>query len=350
MSSSPPELKKSFAHKVNILTNRIFKGEKREVTVAQVQPFDLILFRGDDAVGKMISKIEGKHVAKTERKRFGILWTHAGVIVDKTVLPLDCLEEGKLYVYESILTGTVLGVYPYSLVNSQDHPVENIKTQSYAGPQLREFVAVVTESAGDVGIARLADGYRTAVYAEGLQKVQKTMLELHAKYFDYGYPFGIFQQVGAASDKVYRFNQTMKKFGKDTAKFTKLAAEVTVEFSRKVVGVLKQTETDSIVVTEKVTVTEQTGDDDEFIIGQDQPDGSSPVVYEKKTTKAVFCSQFAAIIFAAIGLPGFEHSQAGKFTPLELDAMDCFEQENYFVRYNGQLLLGSDGKTVTTLL
>ena len=48
-----------------------------------------------------------------------------GIILNKTVLPLDCLEQDKLYIYESIFTGTVLG-YTYSRVFPVDHPVSNL--------------------------------------------------------------------------------------------------------------------------------------------------------------------------------------------------------------------------------
>ena len=50
-----------------------------------------------------------------------------GIILNKTVLPLDCLEQDKLYIYESIFTGTVLG-YTYSRVFPVDHPVSILNT------------------------------------------------------------------------------------------------------------------------------------------------------------------------------------------------------------------------------
>jgi hypothetical protein len=65
--------------------------------------------------------------------------------------------------------------------------------------------------------------------------------------------------------------------------------------------------------------------------------------------KSVFCSQFAAIIYAAIQVPGFIHSEAGRFTPIELDAMECFENDNYYIKHGGKLVLGNDGISVNRL-
>ncbi|KAI8912791.1 hypothetical protein EDD86DRAFT_117506 [Gorgonomyces haynaldii] len=272
-------------------------GQPATPNEAPVMPFDLVLFKGDDPVGKMIQKIENDHVHESVRKKDGPLWTHVGVVVSKDVLPLDCLEPGKLYIYESILSGTVLGVYTYSEVPAADHPVSNIKKEFYAGPQLREFEATVKESKGDIGIARLTREHRRMIQKKGIQSINEIMLQIHDKYKTYGYPFELFPELASASDALYDF----KEFGKKVVK----SIEESIDNFKKHVGV-----------------------EDE----------------KKPRKKAVFCSQFAAIIYAALGLPGFEHTSAGKFTPIELDAMECFEDENYFVKV-GDVLVMKDGLT-----
>jgi hypothetical protein len=129
-----------FIHKATNL-RKIWVG-KEKYYEEKIRPFDLILFKGDDPVGRMISAIEMQHVEDHEKKEKGAMWTHVGVAVDKSVLPLDCMEDGKMYIYESILSGTVLGLYTYTTVMSVDHPLKNIKKESYAGPQLRPLLGI----------------------------------------------------------------------------------------------------------------------------------------------------------------------------------------------------------------
>ena len=174
----------------------------------RIKPLDLILFKGEDAIGKMIQNIEEKWVSHHARKPDGTLWTHVGVIVDKTILPLECLEEDKLYIYESIFTGTVLG-YTYSRVFPVDHPFLNGKI-NHSGPQLRPFVTSCLETSADIAIAPLKIKEREKLYSRGLQTLQQIMLSHYNEYYHYGYPMSVIPQFAAASDGLYNFIHNAK--------------------------------------------------------------------------------------------------------------------------------------------
>jgi hypothetical protein len=42
----------------------------------------------------------------------------------------------------------------------------------------------------------------------------------------------------------------------------------------------------------------------------------------------VFCSQFAAALYASVDATGFVHEEAGKYIPIGLDAI---EKESYYI-------------------
>jgi hypothetical protein len=115
-----------------------------------VKPLDLILFVGDDFISKTIgdlSKGERCVPSLTQSDRLPNsnpntpLWSHAGVVIDSTVFPhLSILKPGKLYIYESIFSGSILN-FTYSEVL----PVDNTRAARKgrcAGPQIRDLEAV----------------------------------------------------------------------------------------------------------------------------------------------------------------------------------------------------------------
>ena len=97
-------------------------------------------------------------------------------------MPLPFLEEGKLYLYESIFSGQVLG-YVYSKVLPVDHDVP--EGGNHLGPQIRDFEAVCKEVDSDVGISPLNEADRKKVY-DILKKNPNFFLDFYNKYHDYG--------------------------------------------------------------------------------------------------------------------------------------------------------------------
>lgn len=139
---------------------------------SKIKPLDLILFRGSDFVSDVISLLEYKNVDNT----WGNDFTHVGMILTREVFDDERLEEGKLYILESTMSGKLgqnvydingnwhLGVqirdfdklmpaYDDSQVSQigwcplVDNPVDDAETL----PELREkLTAVIKEVEGDL--------------------------------------------------------------------------------------------------------------------------------------------------------------------------------------------------------
>ncbi|KAJ3268387.1 N-acetylgalactosamine kinase [Terramyces sp. JEL0728] len=276
------------------LMTKIRKFRKVGKEGYKLRPFDLVLFKGNDPAGNLIQKIEKKYVERSEANVEGTLWTHVGIIVDKSVLPLECMEQGKLYLYESVFSGSICG-YTYCKVGPVDHPFGNGK-KNHSGPQLRPFTEAIMEASADIGISTLTDEERKKIYARGESKLQEEFLELYNKYKDYGYPYSIVPQLASASDSLFSLFNKAKLFAKKVEK----------------------------KIEEKLNNESRGGNG-------------------KKT---VFCSQFAAKIYSRFGVSGFENSEAGKFTPIELDSAPAFKTDDYYVKIGGMHMLTPDGLTL----
>lgn len=74
---------------------------KYEDAKRYMRDFDVVFFRGDDFVSGMIRATEKELVGRGE-------FSHCGIIVTKKTLPfLDLLEEGELYIFESVMSGSL---------------------------------------------------------------------------------------------------------------------------------------------------------------------------------------------------------------------------------------------------
>lgn len=88
-----------------------------------IQPLDLILFKGSDFVSDIIRLIQYVELKNNWSEDF----THSGIIVTRELLDDDRLEPGKLYIWESTISGKL------------GNKVYNIKGKSHLGVQLRCF-------------------------------------------------------------------------------------------------------------------------------------------------------------------------------------------------------------------
>ncbi|KAJ3081813.1 hypothetical protein HDU79_009946 [Rhizoclosmatium sp. JEL0117] len=169
----------------------------------RIGALDTVLFNGTEAVSAFIAKVESVYVVPVlpSNRRFHKAWTHSGILVDKNVLPLPCLEEGKLYIYESILCGNILG-YEYSKVMSVDQEI-NPKFPFHIGPQIREWIPVVEEVGADVAVFRLSDEERDRLLVKNIESTRKTMLDFYNGHKDWGYPLNPLPQFAAASNELY---------------------------------------------------------------------------------------------------------------------------------------------------
>ncbi|KAJ3015745.1 UNVERIFIED_CONTAM: hypothetical protein HDU68_012583 [Siphonaria sp. JEL0065] len=250
-----------------------------------LKPLDAVLFAGSDPVATIIKKITLHNVVPELESPFAELWTHAGILVDKTVLPLDCLEEGKMYLYESVFSGTVAG-YVYSTILPIDKNVP--KGGCHLGPQIRDFEAVVMEGDANVGICPLTQEQRT--FIEGKFKENPNLLlDLYKKYEDFGYPMtNLLGVVASASHALYE----------DLKKFNETAAT--------------------------------------YIPG-----------HKETTKKTVFCSELVSIIYKELSLPSFIDAHPDTFTPLEVQVVPEFGNNVYYAKENKVSLLKHGNKLST---
>ena len=271
-------------------------------TQRRIRPLDTVLFKGSDAVASFIAKVEASQVVPhlpNDSKWHG-LWTHAGIIVDKNVLPLDCLEPNRIYILESIFSGQIMN-FTYSKVLPVDHI---IKGGFHLGPQIRDLWQVIDEAKADVGIFQLDPSERERLLGPyGIQETRRRLLAFHREYHSYSYPLNPVPQLAAASPALYKNIKLMK---------------------------------DSF---------------DAF-----QKSNASASNEDKK--KKVFCSELVALLYRALEVPGFSKFSSStsvpsfsssssitlasssrntsvtsmqidpaEFTPLELQVMDVFRNQ-----------------------
>ncbi|KAJ3237854.1 hypothetical protein HDU77_011598, partial [Chytriomyces hyalinus] len=251
-------------------------GYLKDLTLGDytLKPLDAVLFAGNDPVATFIKRITLHEVVPRIDRPFHELWTHAGILVDKTVLPLPFLEDGKMYLYESVFSGTVVGytcMYNFTGIlipnpsrvfsDSKVLPVDkNVPPGGcHLGPQIRDFEAVVDEGTVNVGICPLTSEQRRIV-EEKFKENPNFLLEIYEQYKEFGYPLtNLLSVVASASDNL---RDELDKFG---------------QFAKKTFGAV------------------------------------GPV---KKT---VFCSEFISIIYKQVGLKTFTDNLPETFTPLEVE-------------------------------
>ncbi|KAJ3216943.1 hypothetical protein HDU67_008762 [Dinochytrium kinnereticum] len=254
----------------------------------QLQPLDLVLFNGKDPVASFIRKVQRNQVVPHLDRPFHALWTHAGILVDKTILPLDCLEPNKLYLYESIFSGEVAG-YVYSKVLPLDHAVK--QGSFHLGPQVRDFAAVVEEADSDVAICPLSTTERKRIMKH-LDEDPMAFMNLYEKYKTFGYPLAILPQLAAANDALFKQLDDVRSFMASTFNLQQKKAE----------------------------------------------------------SKEVFCSELVAILYRAFSIDSFTKLDPGKFTPLEVEVAPEFEGKCYYVKENKKVLLKDSQKVPTECL
>ncbi|KAJ3226287.1 hypothetical protein HDU81_007383 [Chytriomyces hyalinus] len=172
------------------------ENDRKEGDKYVLRPLDIVLFEGDasDPVSAFIKSVTLHGVIPNLKSPFHRVWTHSGILVDKTVLPLPCLEDGKIYIYESGFSGEIYPVFLYSRVLPVDHVVA--KRGHHLGPQIRDFSAVVAEGTMTVAVAPLTDDFRQLA----LEKLKQNL------------PIpNILPAIAAAEDKVYKQLQSFKR-------------------------------------------------------------------------------------------------------------------------------------------
>ncbi len=164
--------------------------------LANIEPLDVIVFRGSDFVSNTIRWLSKKSMGG--RYEAGC-FSHVGVIVTKEMLNLPEMEEGKLYIWESTISGRLGG------------NVKNINNETFLGVQIRDFDEVIKNYCTDnTAIAVLKLINRRALDCD----VSEKLMPIYKKYNGTRYEINPMQLFGALFPKVrcLRINYGIDKF------------------------------------------------------------------------------------------------------------------------------------------
>lgn len=175
-----------------------------------IQPLDVVLFRGMDAVSNAISFVQAKKVGRGD-------FSHGGMAITREALDLPFLEPGRVYVWESTLSA------PAGFWARFTDKIPDVETKGLRfGVQLRDLELVVegySSSGGKVAWC----AYRGP--RPPLEEVRRHLLALHAEYGDAGYPVAnlkvlsavfpalrpIRDRVGRAHDRLADFRNALRE-------------------------------------------------------------------------------------------------------------------------------------------
>lgn len=142
------------------------------------KPLDIVLFGGSDFVSDFIKWVTLKKITDSlqykivtesdqdsEKYKHIVVFSHVGLLVDSTILKHPRVEPGKMYVFESTMSGS-LG----------EDGVKNIEGKSFLGVQLRNFDKVVKEylkaSKAYIAVAPLTQKVRNGL-PQGTRMIRK---------------------------------------------------------------------------------------------------------------------------------------------------------------------------------
>jgi hypothetical protein len=173
-------------------------GIKYETIKKEIQPLDLILFCGDDTVSHLIQRLSGRVLGPDASN-----YSHCGVIVTRDVLDIPALEPGKLYIFESTMSGNLTD------------GVKNIYNESFLGCQIRPFDEVVEAYDKPIGTklnwCRLKDN---PIKTTSILEIQQIMMECYNQYNGLLYEINLFQLFAAMIPilRCCRFNFFQNRF------------------------------------------------------------------------------------------------------------------------------------------
>jgi len=110
------------------------QGDKYNKVKNQIKPFDLVLFKGGDYISDFIRYVQHLNTEIKYNKKYDVnsdQFSHVGMVVTKDILPDSSLKDGKLYIWESTMSGDLTDGVP------------NVLGESYLGVQLRDLDQVV---------------------------------------------------------------------------------------------------------------------------------------------------------------------------------------------------------------
>ena len=166
-------------------TLKIKKGVLYNEYAKHIHPLDVIMFRGGDFISDLIRFLEKSHLRKDSSAGYNIpanAFSHIGIIVTTDILNDDRLEKGKLYIWESTMSGYLTdGIY-------------NIDGGSFLGVQLRDFDEVFRSYDADLTTRIAVAHLKNNVFKKKKfqQNLKKKFTKLFAKYDGARYDANIF--------------------------------------------------------------------------------------------------------------------------------------------------------------
>lgn len=127
-----------------------------------LKPLDLIMFKGSDFVSTLIRYLQSKNSFPKEGVDLSD-FSHCGLVVTSEILDHPNVYPGKIYIWESTISGFI------------GNGVPNIEGKSFYGTQLRDFdlllPAYLQGGSAAVAICHLSDEFRYAREASNVKEV-----------------------------------------------------------------------------------------------------------------------------------------------------------------------------------
>lgn len=135
-----------------------------------LQPFDILLFRGTEIVSKIISKVS-RLTSRHEGR-----WTHCGIILSSGILDHPRVHPGRLYIWEATMSGRL------------GDGIRNINGKGQLSVQLRDLQAVVaatlTNPDAEIGHGRLINKYRPELTADFKRDFTRFFYEVDGSHYN----------------------------------------------------------------------------------------------------------------------------------------------------------------------
>ena len=156
---------------------------------SKIRPFDLFMFRGQDAISDLIAFAQARELGEG-----GGEFSHIGMAVTSEILDHPDVEEGKMYVWESTMSGPLSG------------GVKNVKGASFLGVQLRDFNDVIEAydipNDTHVAVCHLENNPANMLAGDNPAALKKKFTEIFNKYDGVPYDANLLSLVSSLIDEV----------------------------------------------------------------------------------------------------------------------------------------------------
>lgn len=180
-------------------------GVKYSEIQNEFRPFDIILFRGGEPVSDAIAFVEKLFVGQGD-------WTHVGMIITTDIIPIKNGKPGKLYIWESTMSGDL------------GDGVNNVETgDGFFGVQIRDLEQVINKYDNDedtkIAWCRLINNpilkketESESDYEVRMKVVKDDILNFYKKHNNTTYDYNCLNLASAVYDHVPKCGKNKKFF------------------------------------------------------------------------------------------------------------------------------------------